>query len=141
MCTSWLEHENRFFLIEVFRQRLEYPALKRQVLVAAQMHAADVVLIEDNGSGTSLIQDLRREGPVSPIGILAGGDKITRMSAQSAKIEADYMQLPECAPWLQDFRTEILQFSHGRHDDQVDSLSQFLGWVSRPRAEPFIRGL
>ncbi len=29
--------------------------------------------------------------------------------------------------------TEIPQFPHGRHDDQVDSLSQFLSWVSRPK--------
>ena len=61
------------------------------------------------------------------------GDKVMRMSAQSAKIEAGYVLLPERAPWLQDFRTEILQFPHGRHDDQVDSLSQFLMWITKPR--------
>jgi phage terminase large subunit-like protein len=37
--------------------------------------------------------------------------------------------IPEAAPWLGDFQTEILVFPHGRHDDQVDSLSQFLGWL------------
>ena len=52
------------------------------------------------------------------------------------------MLLPERAPWLQDFQTEILQFPHGRHDDQVDSLSQFLSWVSRPKGlGPHIRRL
>ncbi len=56
-----------------------------------------------------------------------------RMSAQSAKIEAGYVLLPERAPWLQDFQTESLQFPHGRHDDQVDSLSQFLMWITKPR--------
>ncbi len=61
------------------------------------------------------------------------GDKVTRMSAQTAKIEAGYVVLPERASWLQDFQTEVLQFPHGRHDDQVDSLSQFLAWVSRPK--------
>ncbi len=61
------------------------------------------------------------------------GDKVMRMSAQSAKIEAGYVLLPERAPWLQDFQTEILQFPVGKHDDQVDSLSQFLNWVSRPK--------
>ena len=65
-----------------------------------------------------------------------------RMSAQSAKIEAGYVLLPERAPWLQDFQTEILQFPAGKHDDQVDSLSQFLNWVSRPqRYGPQIRSL
>ncbi len=32
-----------------------------------------------------------------------------RMSARSAKIEAGYVLLPERAPWLQDFQTEILR--------------------------------
>ena len=59
-------------------------------------------------------------------------DKVTRMSAQSAKIEAGRVLVPASAPWLQDFQVEILQFPHGRHDDQVDSVSQFLGWVTRP---------
>ena len=50
------------------------------------------------------------------------------MSAVSARIEAGSVHLPERAPWLQDFETEVLQFPRGRHDDQVDSMSQFLNW-------------
>ncbi len=89
-----------------------------------------------------LIQDLKRDGVVRPIAIQPEGDKVTRMSAQTAKIEAGYVLLSERAPWLQDFQTEILQFPHGRHDDQVDSLSQFLIWVSRPkRLGPRVRRL
>ena len=48
------------------------------------------------------------------------------MYAQTAKLEAGYVLIPEQAPWLQDFQDEILQFPDGRHDDQVDSLSQYL---------------
>ncbi len=44
-----------------------------------------------------------------------------------------YVLLPERAPWLQDFQTEILRFPYGRHDDQVDSLSHFLMWIIKPR--------
>ena len=57
-----------------------------------------------------------------------------RMSAQSATIEAGRVYIPERADWLDDFRTEILQFPNGRHDDQVDSLSQFLNWAERTRS-------
>ena len=39
--------------------------------------------------------------------------------------------LPLNSTWLSDFQAELLQFPHGRHDDQVDSLSQFLGWVAK----------
>ena len=105
------------------------PELKRRVVQEAVRHRANVVLIEDKGSGTHQIQDLRRQAPVRPIAIHPEGDKVTRMSAQSAKIEAGQVLLPERASWLQDFQSEILQFPYGRHDDQVDSLSQFLGWL------------
>ena len=43
------------------------------------------------------------------------------------------MILPEAAPWLDDFKAEILAFPNGRFDDQVDSLSQFLGWAERSK--------
>ncbi len=79
---------------------------------------------------------MRRDGTLRPIAILPEADKVTRMSAQTAKIEAGYVLLPERATWLQDFQTEVLQFPHGRHDDQVDCLSQALAWVSRPRSRP-----
>jgi hypothetical protein len=32
------------------------------------------------------------------------------------------------APWLDDFITEYLAFPGGKHDDQIDALSQFLNW-------------
>ena len=125
----------------MLRARLEYPDLRRRVIGDALRQHADVVLIEDKGSGTHLIQDLRRDGPVKPIAIQPEGDKVTRMAAQCARIEAGQVLLPEEAAWLQDFQTEILEFPACRHDDQVDSLSQFLAWVSRPRFEPRIRVL
>ena len=53
------------------------------------------------------------------------------MSAQSAKIEEGRVLLPEKAPWLQDFQAEVLQFPQGRYDDQVDSMSQYLGWAPK----------
>ncbi len=75
------------------------------------------------------------------------------MAAQSAKIEAGHVHLPKSAPWLGEFLTELLSFPNGRHDDQVDSVSQFLRWlqtaaynqisfvapivISRPRDFPF----
>ena len=43
-----------------------------------------------------------------------GDDKIMRMHAQSAKIEAGQVYLPDKAPWLQDFETEMMQFPNGK---------------------------
>ena len=50
--------------------------------------------------------------------------------AESAKIEAGQVHLPRKAPWLDEFKKEFLAFPNGHHDDQVDSLSQFLNWFN-----------
>src|SRR5262249_23553653 len=121
VCTTWVVKGKDYFLVDAFRQRLDYPELKNKVMELWPRHRASTVLIEDKGSGTHLIQDLRRicSGP-RPIGIVPAGDKITRMAAHSAKIEAGHVHLPERASWLGDFRTELLAFPDGRYDDQVD---------------------
>ena len=49
-----------------------------------------------------------------------------RMHGQTARIESGAVFLPIRAPWLDEFRKEVLAFPHGRHDDQVDALSQGL---------------
>jgi predicted phage terminase large subunit-like protein len=130
VCTTWLTKGDDYYLLDVLRERLEYPFLKMRVIDMARRFAAHSVLIEDKGSGTQLIQDLRFEKTgVRPISITPEADKITRMSSQSAQIEAGRVILRESAPWLDEFKAEIMAFPNGRFDDQVDSLSQFLGWV------------
>ncbi len=58
------------------------------------------------------------------------------MEAQTPKIEAGQVFLPKDAPWLGDFFDELLAFPKGRHDDQVDSVSQFLTWAGKRRTRP-----
>ena len=55
------------------------------------------------------------------------------MSVQSRMIESGKVFLPNDAPWLDQFRYEIAAFPNGSHDDQIDSLSQFLRWASDRR--------
>jgi hypothetical protein len=57
-------------------------------------------------------------------------DKQSRFAAQSAKIESGLIHLPKEAAWLGPFRHEMMAFPNGRHDDQVDSVAQFLDWTS-----------
>jgi predicted phage terminase large subunit-like protein len=131
-CTTWLIRGSDYYLLDVLRQRLEFPDLRRRIISHATRYKAKAILIEDASSGAPLIQDLRREGTIRPISIRADRDKVVRLEAQSAVIEAGYVLLPESAPWLGDFLLEVLAFPHGRFDDQVDSLSQFLTWAARP---------
>ena len=124
-------------MVDVLRVRLLFPDLRRRIVDHAKAFRARTLLIEDKGSGTALLQDIsynemRTIGEIFHVEPV--GDKVMRMSAQSATIEAGRVYIPERADWLNEFRTEILQFPNGRHDDQVDSLSQFLNWAERKRA-------
>jgi predicted phage terminase large subunit-like protein len=140
VCSTWLIKGNRYYLIDILRRRLNYPDLKKMVVEHAQMRGASAVIIENKGSGMSLIDDLRRgrgAGMSMPIAFDPEHDKLTRMATQVAKIEAGHVFLPNTADWLEEFQAELLQFPHGRHDDQVDSLSQFLDWIQRKEASHF----
>ena len=44
----------------------------------------------------------------------------------NARFEAGQVFLPKEAPWLSEFLHELLAFPNARHDDQIDSVSQFL---------------
>jgi predicted phage terminase large subunit-like protein len=133
VCTTWLTDGNHYYLKDILRQRLNCPDLKKMLINHALLHQADTIIIEDTGSGTALIQELQQDRglrtPV-PIGFKPKGDKLTRMCAQSAKIEAGQVLIPVTAGWLGEFQTEVLRFPRGRHDDQIDSMSQFLAWQS-----------
>jgi predicted phage terminase large subunit-like protein len=125
-----------YYLIDVFRGRLQYPALRRKIASLAIQYGAEAVLIEDAGPGMTLLQDLRHDlpdGMPRPIGQKPEGSKLERMMAQSAKIEAGHVHLRKNADWLDIFLLEFLAFPHGRHDDQVDSTSQFLKWAAKRR--------
>ena len=139
VCSTWLVKGKDYYLVDILREKLAYPELKRRAISQALEYNADTILIEDTGSGTSLIQDLGVDGTQGvpyPIGVTPGQDKITRMSSTSSKIEAGQVHLPANADWLDDFHAELMQFPNGSHDDQVDSLSQFLRWIeSRPGNE------
>ena len=133
VCTTWRMIKADYYLVDVFRGRLQYPDLRRKVASFAAKHDAETILIENAGPGMALLQDLWRDlprGMPRPIGQKPEGSKADRMVAQSAKIEAGHVHLPREADWLDTFLLELLAFPNGRHDDQVDSVSQFLNWSS-----------
>jgi hypothetical protein len=84
------------------------------------------------------LSNTRRQSRVQPIRPL--GDKVVRMSAQTARIEEGRVYLPESASWLEEFRSEVMAFPNGRHDDQVDFLAQALAWFAKPKRPTLVFG-
>lgn len=123
VCTTWGVREHHYYLLDVVRARLDYPALKRRVIAEYDRHRPHHLLIENADLGRALISDLRAQVDIRPIGIHPVQDKLTRAEAQSDRISSGRMHLPEESPWREEFMKEILAFPNGRHDDQIDSMT------------------
>ena len=126
VCTTWLVHEIKYYLIDVLRDRFDFPTLRRKVSEQAKLHKASHILIEDAGVGTALVQELKT-AHFSVIPVTPEYDKKIRMAIQSVKFENGQVFFPKEARWLADLEAELFAFPSGRHDDQVDSISQALG--------------
>lgn len=117
------------FILDVLCERLDYPDLRRKIIDVHRRWRnytnSYALLIEDKGSGMSLIQDLKGEG-IHAIAVKPTMDKVMRMNAHTARIEAGCVHLPRLASWLDDFRKELMAFPACKYDDQVDALSQAL---------------
>ena len=130
VCTTWLVKGNKYYLQDVFRERLDYPRLRREITHRAKRFGANVVLIEDMASGQALIADIRydRDG-IRVIAVAPKGDKHDRCHQASLLVEAGQVYLPRQATWMGEFQNELMAFPASTHDDQVDSFSQFLLWI------------
>ena len=126
VCTTWVVTRNRrWYLVDVWRKRVDYPKLKEAAQSLAAGRKARRVLVEDAGAGTSLVQEL--SGKVTGIvAVRPDRDKNSRMAVVSAKFESGLVFFPERAPWLADFEAELFAFPGSKYDDQCDSVSQAL---------------
>jgi predicted phage terminase large subunit-like protein len=135
VCTTWGETESGDdYLIDVYREKLDYPKLKRAIKAQKQKWNPSAILLEDKGHGTAAGQEFKLLPGYNIIMIEPEGDKVTRMSIESAAIEAGRVYVPEdnMEPWAAEFENECTNFPAVKHDDQVDSMSQYLGWKRNP---------
>lgn len=131
--TTWLLKDGIYYLLDVCREKLNYPALKAKMIEMAERYNPWIILIKDTGVGTGLIEDLRTES-LDTVEIKPTQSKEVRAHIQTPKFQSSRVLFPKSAPWLSALEAEVLAFPGGRHDDQVDSIIQALGYeyVVRP---------
>jgi predicted phage terminase large subunit-like protein len=154
-CTNWGVFKDKYgnahtILLSAWRGRIEYPDLRRMALRLSKcihdtriddpvpedyVFKPDMILIEAQANGLSLIQDLNRAGLIvnrfDPK--KNGGDKIARARLITHVIEAGRVWLPARSPnydKLRPFADEFLEacavFPNDEANDYVDSMSQAL---------------
>ena len=129
VCTTWGYFERRWYLLDVLRQRVEYPDLKRSVIRMQGRWKPEVVLVEYASTGRSLSDELRAEGPFRVLAWDVYGSKEDRLIGQTGQLEAGKVVLPYEAPWLDDYCREITAAPNCRYWDQIDSMTQFLDYA------------
>jgi predicted phage terminase large subunit-like protein len=123
-----VRNNNEYYLIDVWRMKVEFPELCKEVAALAAKYKPNAILIEDQASGSPLIAQCKRDGMTGIVPIRPTADKKTRMYGETAKLQGGSLILPKAAPWLDEFLLEYIAFPGGKHDDQMDALSQFLIW-------------
>lgn len=125
---------NNLILLSAWKARLEFPELKKTVRQFYFEDNPDAILIEDKGSGTSLIQELRSmDIPVSDFNFGRGkakgrglsNDKIARANMVTDIFASGYVWAPE-RRFADECIEECAEFPYGEHDDYVDTVVQAL---------------
>ncbi len=122
------------YLIDQLRARFEAPELLLAARQFWKKHSdprlndlgyCTGMKVEDKSAGTGLIQSLLRPAadgspaiPVVPIP--RAKDKELRANDVLPSFAAGLVRLPAHEPWFEEWKSEILAFPSGAHDDQVD---------------------
>jgi len=161
-CTVWglfkaVEGKPEYsaLLLDCWDDKIGFPDLRKRVIAefatkyGTNDKTADGVLVEEKGSGISLIQELRRAQipcwPYNP----NGADKLTRAHLVSHIVAGGYVWVPQTrrkghgnkpllqpVDWASKWFEQVSYFGpdtleDGSKKDYVDSTSQFLSWMSK----------
>jgi predicted phage terminase large subunit-like protein len=136
-CVVLLNRGELYYVLEVIRGKFPFDKLKDKILEVKGRYEKAALLIEDASISTGLIQSLR-EKRVNVVAIPVNRDKQSRVISQIDLFEGGSVLLPKDAPWLDTFVSELLSFP-GRHDDQVDALTQGLAWRREAWKAPLVQ--
>jgi len=111
-------------LLDSFKERLEFPELRKEAYEQYKYWNPDTVIIEGKASGMPLTYELRKMGiPVINFTPSKGQDKHSRVNAVAPMFESGMIWAPD-----EEFADEVIEecasFPYGDNDDLVDSTTQ-----------------
>lgn len=134
-CTTWGvfdqadRHGNlrpNIILLDAFRDRMEFPDLKKKAFEMWKEWNPDSLIIEKRAAGAPLIYEMRKIGiPLSEYTPYKGQDKIARVNSIADLFASGVVWRPD-RRWAEEVVEEMASFPNGDHDDYVDSSSQAL---------------
>jgi len=136
---NWPDEDGKtipnLILLDSFKEKLEFPELKRAAYDKYWEWEPDQMIIEAKAAGSPLIFELRAMGiPVTEFTPSRGQDKIARVNAVTDLFASGVVWCPPTR-WADEVVEECASFPSGDHDDLVDSTTQALlrfrqgGWI------------
>jgi predicted phage terminase large subunit-like protein len=133
VCQTWGVGEDGAVLLEQWRDKVEYPQLRRQVEIQYAKHRPHVILIEDRDSGQALCQALQQETILPVLPVMPTMDKVIRAQAVSPMQESGRCWLPDPTrqenSWVGEFVDNAATFPNAFFKDEIDSMSQALAYI------------
>jgi len=137
VCTTWgastcsATKTERFYLLGIWREKAEYPTIKRKMAELWRLEKADLILLENKSTGAPLRQELTDAGfPIMEVNPCA--DKITRAWSVIPIFETGRVFLAEGESWADDIVAGCASYPAGTWTDCVDTISQALSWLRQP---------
>lgn len=119
------------YLLDQARDRMSFSETCNAIrMMTTKWPKATVKLVEDKANGPAVIDTLKREisgmKPINP-----EGGKLVRVHAVEPQWESGnvWVPHPDIAPWVKEFRKEVIRFPSAPNDDQVDAMSQALTYL------------
>jgi len=133
--TLWGINRQGYTLIDRYKEKLEFDDLYNTVVGRYLQDRPHALLIEKKASGISLIQSLKNSQhriPLVPIErTKREGSKLDRAYQTVPTFAAGLVHLPASAYWLHNYIETMVGFPDSAHDDDVDSTTQALIWISQ----------
>jgi predicted phage terminase large subunit-like protein len=124
------------FLCGAWRDKLEFPDVKHEMLTRYRKTKPQWTLVENKASGISLCQELSRANVrgLRRVSYAHGGrtkmDKTERAKTASVVLVDGHVYYPD-REWAKSVISECAIFPNGAHDDWVDTVTMALQWVRR----------
>lgn len=132
VCMTFGWDDERWVVLDVFRRRMNFAALKENAIRLADKWSPARVIVEDSANGSALVWDMRgSQHYFKPLSVT--GSKEERFAVAAEWLETGKLALLRPATYFDELRRELVSFPEGRFDDQVDALSLFVRRARMPR--------
>ena len=118
-------------MVKQVRKRCDFDELLKQTTRLARDYTGAPILIEKTANGPALLSKLKKRHRARAIAIVPRDSKITRFRRHYEKYLAGRIRIQNAASFRDKFIDEVTSFPRGRHDDQVDAMTEYLDYLAK----------